>query len=399
MMSKAKSAAGGKSPALAGLQALIQKHTKKVPVVGVTGTMPHIPTGVCQIDTLIGGELTEDKKGMICPGLPRGRLIEVFGAESSGKTTLALKFVSMVQKAGGSVLYLDYEHAIQNAYAKAVGVDLDNLLRYEPDTLEEGVKMIAAACVSKADLVIVDSVAAMIPMAEIDRSPDEAAKVGALASALSRLLPKIVKYCAQSGTTVVFVNQTRSLISANSHSGEDNTSGGKALKFYASLRLKTTRIRSDFVEVKDTVTLKKKKQPYGNLVQIKSVKNKIVGHQGHTAEIFIRYGFGVDEYLSLIESAIPRKIIQQNSSAYVYGTETFKGKERVRKFLIDNPKAYDEIRQKVVKSLLAEAPDASAAVDGEDISSTFEDGLSDDDLFSGQESLTEETVMAEVEQS
>lgn len=397
MMSKKNPSA--KNPALAGLQALIKKHTEKSPVLGITGTMPHIPTGIVQIDTLIGGELTEDKKGLICPGLPRGRLIELYGAESSGKTTLALKFVSMVQRQGGSVLYLDYEHAIQNAYAKAVGVDLDNLLRYEPDTLEQGVQMIGAACVNKIDLVIVDSVAAMIPKAEIDRSPDEAAKVGALASAMSRLLPKIVKYCAQSGTTVVFINQIRSLISTTSHAGDDNTSGGKALKFYASLRMKTTRIRSDFVEVKDTVTLKKKKQPYGNLVQIKSVKNKIVGHQGHTAEIFIRYGTGVDEYLSLIESAIPRKIITQSASSYTYGTETFKGKERVRKFLMENPKAFEEIRQKVVKSLLAETPDATAVVDGEEISSTFEEGLSDDDLFGGTETLTEETVMAEVEGS
>jgi len=408
-LAKVPTAAAVKSSsALAGLAGLILKATQQQSIGYRSGTMPHLPTGIIQIDTLIGGELVEDKKSMVCPGLPKGRIIEVYGAESSGKTTLGLKFISVLQKSGGSALFLDYEHALHHGYAKATGVDFspDKLLLYQPNTFEEGIKMLYLACAQKVDLVVIDSVSAMVPASELEKKVDDPAKIGALASTMSKYLPKMVKWLDQSGTTLVFINQTRALISTNSYAssggGEDNTSGGKALKFFCSIRLKTTRIRSDFVEKKDTVTLKKKRTPYGNLVQVKAVKNKIAGHQGHTSEIFIRYGSGVDEYLSLIESALPRSIISKSGGNYAYGSNKFVGKEKVRRFLIDNPKAYEEIRDRVMKAIVAEAPEplqGDDEIEDDDIISDMRKNVGDDDMVDDSEDASVEETLAEIEAS
>jgi recombination protein RecA len=363
----------------------IAKITGQKPIGGEIVTFPHIPSGIVTIDNLLGGSLLPDGSGMVCPGYARGRVIEVFGAESSGKTTLALGAVCATQKIGGVSVYLDFENAIHHGYAKQIGVRFNttDTLLYAPDNLEEGYKMLYLAVKNGVDLVVVDSVAAMVPKSELDKKLDEEARIGALARAMSQNLSKMVQWLKDSPTCVMLINQTRSLIKAGSHAGEDdNTAGGKAVKFYASHRLKLTRTRSDFIERKDPVTLKKKRIPYGNVVAVKVCKNKLDGKQGHSAEIFIRYGYGIDEFHSLIEAAIPRSIIKKEGSSYDLNGDRFLGKEKLRQYLIDNVKATADLRAKVQAALLSEAPQAiQGAVEDEDILSdtTASDDVEDDD--------------------
>ena len=230
--------------------------------------------------------------------------------------------------------------------------------------------------------MVIDSVAAMVPKAELEKKLDDAAAIGILARSMSSVLPKMTQWLKGSPTTVIFINQVRANISKSSHGPtDDNTAGGKAVKFYASLRLKLTRIKSDIIEKVDPITLQKRKFPYGNVVQVKAVKNKMDGKQGHTGEIFIRYGSGVDEYLSLVEAAVPRKIVIKRGSAYDFAGESFKGREKLRSYLINNPKAFEQLRDDVVKTLLLEAPTAVTEVDEEDIVSDMRRELDDDTLF------------------
>lgn len=406
-MTKAAAAKDNRSKLASDTIALIEKITGQKPVGAHTGTFPHIPSNIVQIDNLLGGSPTESGDGMVCPGYARGRIIEVYGAESSGKTTLSLGAIVSVQKAGGLAMFLDFENALHHGYAKSIGVNFnkDRCLYYAPDNLEEGYKMLYIAIKQGLDLVVVDSVAAMVPKAELEKKLDDEARIGALARAMSQNMAKMVQWLKDSPTCVMLLNQTRSLISKSSHGGEDdNTAGGKAVKFYATHRLKLTRIRSDFVEKPDPVTLKKKRIPYGNVVQVKVVKNKLDGKQGHNAEVFIRYGYGIDEFHSLIESAIPRKLITKSGATYNFNGEKFTGKERLRKYLVDNPKAAADLRAKVSKALLSEAPAAVAAeeIDDSDIVSDLRAELGDDDLAEGEGGVDEQAidaVMTELEVS
>lgn len=381
--------------------AFIEKATGQKPLGAHTGTFPHIPSGSGTINILIGGTPLADGKGFTCPGYPRQRLVEVYGAESSGKTTATLAAIVAVQKAGGVAMFLDYENALHHGYAKAIGVsfDKDKLMYYTPNTLEEGFKMIYIATRLGVELIVVDSVSAMVPKSELEKDLKDPAKIGALAAAMSTNLPKMVQWLKGSKTSVIFINQMRSLIQAGAKD-TDNTSGGKAVKFYASARLKLTRIRSDFLERKDPVTLKKKRIPYGNLVQIKCVKNKMDGKQGATGEVFIRYGVGIDEYMTVMEGAIPRKIIVQQKAKYTYGSETITGREQFRKWLMANPKQYAEIQKKLAEALLAATPEPLSGddeINDDDILSDMTKEMGDDQLFdSDTEENPEEMVMDEL---
>jgi len=396
---KKKKAPAGKATAaspvkpnktLAGLVGLVSKATKGklAPLEIKRGQLAHLPSSIVQIDTIIGGELTRDKKEMKCPGFPKGRIIEIYGAESSGKTTLALQLALAVQRAGGRVLFLDYEHALDIEYAEAIGIDFESgtFEVFQPETFEDGIKIMLLACHEKVDLIVTDSVAAMIPASELEKKVDDPQKIGILASTMSKYLPRLNMRLEQSGTTCVFINQTRAAISTGGGRApaEDNTSGGKALKFYCYLRLKTTRIKSETVEKIDPDTGKKRKFPYGNVTQVKVVKNKVSGTQGYTTEVFIRFGTGVDQYMSLIESAAPRKIVVKSGSNYTFAGQTFKGKERLRKYLIGNPKLTEDLRLKVMQAIIDEKSLKGIAeeeeIEDEDIISDLrEDGEDDDD--------------------
>jgi len=383
---------------MAQTRAFIKKATDQDPVGNRSGSWPHLPSGAIAVDSLIGGTPLIDGGGLVCPGYPRGRLVEIYGDDSTGKTTLALAAAVQAQRARQGVLYLDYENAIHHGYARSIGVNFEEsyLSLYSPTTLEEGMKMMYLAIRQGIGLVVIDSVAAMLPKAELEKNLNDPAAIGFLARAMSSVLPKMTQWLKEQPAVVIFINQVRANISKSSYGpGDDNTAGGKAVKFYASLRLKLTRIKSEFIEKVDPITLQKKKIPFGNVVQVKAVKNRMDGKQGHTCEIFIRYGSGVDEYLSLVEAAVPRKLVTKRGSAYDFEGESFKGRDKLRSFLVNNPKAFEKLRDTVMQALLSESPTAVAEVNDDDIVSDMRQELDDDTLFDESADPAPEEVVSE----
>lgn len=347
-------------------QAVILKKMGTKPDAGTRVTYDFVPSGSTLIDDVIGGSLSIDNKTPVCPGYPRRRLTEVFGDEASGKTTAALQAIAEVQKQGGWALYLDFEHAVDHGYARKIGVSYDpkKLLMYQPQTLEQGFEYMYIAIMAGVDLVIVDSVAAMTPAKEVNAKMDDEAQIGLQARALSRQLPKLTNAwlhdpSAQArnpkGTAVVFINQTRSKITKGGGGDNTNTSGGKALKFYVSLRLKFTRIRSEAVKKKDKFTGKETSAPFGNHTQVRVVKNRMDGKAGHTTDIFIRFGVGIDEFYSLIEAAVVNKIVKKETGGWhtLPNGERFQGREKLRTHLKEHPKAFAEMRAEVLRLVAA----------------------------------------------
>jgi len=355
--------------------AAILKSTKKRPVEKHKGALPSVPSGSFVIDDLIGGGLASDGKP-VCPGYPRRRVTEIFGAESSGKTTAALEAIAEVQKRGEVAMFLDFEHALHHEYAEKVGVKFDNktLMVIEPDNLEEGIKMIYIGIMTGVSLIVVDSVASMVTKDEMEKNIDKASMIGDRARAFAKFLPRIVVWLTKEisenpqGTALVFINQTRALIGNTGYGGgEDNTTGGKALKFFAYLRLRFTRIRSDVWKKKDRITGKEKSYPYGNHTQVKIIKSKIDGKQGYTADIFIRFGLGIDDLHSLIEGGINNKLISKNGPSLGLNGQTYRGKEALRTFLSKDEKTTQELRKKLLEALKVEIAPPDEDVDDEDI--------------------------------
>jgi recombination protein RecA len=371
---------------LAKARKTILKATKQKPLQPSEKPLGFVSTGSFPVDMLIGGTPTKDGKGLVCPGFPRRRIIELYGPESSGKTTLLIAAMVQAQKAGGTAMFIDFEHSLDHNYAKALGLsyDEDQLLVYQPDSMEEGFKMMFVAIAAGIDIVGVDSVAAMVPKDEMVKGFDDAAKIGIVARLFSSVLPKFVAWLQKyprlpddkdavdpdhPGTTLVFVNQIRALISTGggSYGGDsENTSGGKALKFFAYLRLRMARIKSEFVERKDQITGKKRRFPYGNLTNVKVVKSKLDAKQGHSTQMFIRYGVGIDDYISIIETGVVQKVISKKGSYYFLRDQKFQGKEKFRQFLLDNPKVYEALRQKLAQAANFSALDTGFELDDED---------------------------------
>ncbi len=348
--------------------AAIEKATKIKPFDAPLTTLPHVSTGSSTLDILIGGTLAGDGKPL-CPGFPRRRITEVYGPESSGKTTLLLSSIARLQRAGGCALFVDFEHHISKKYAIDIGVQWDNptFRVVQPRTLEEGLKMIYLALVAGVDLVGVDSVAAMIPKAEMAKKFDDPVKIGAMAAAFSNVLPKFgvwfddfpqnngLKIQGHPGTAVVLLNQTRAMISTSGggHGDQENTSGGKAMKFYSTLRIRLSRIKSETIKRKDTMSGREVNVPYGNLTHVKIVKSKLDGKQGATAQLFIRYGFGIDDYFSIIEAGVANKLIKKDGAWISLNGERYQGRDKLRKHLIANPKAFEDIKQKIMSIVIA----------------------------------------------
>jgi recombination protein RecA len=386
--------------------AVILKVTGQKTLKPSYSTMPHVPSGSTLINLLIGGSPAVDGNGCVCPGYPRKHITEIYGPESSGKTTTALAAIADCQRSGGVAMFLDFEHALHHGYAKTIGVDFseDKFLYYQPDTMEEGLKMLYVGVKTGVDLIVIDSVAAMVPKTELDKKIDEVAKLGALAKAMSELMPKMVIWLTKPiedapehpGTAVIFLNQIRAAINTGGYGGggdNENTSGGKAIKFYAYLRLRISRIRSDFVEKNDPFTGKKKRIPIGNLVQVKVVKNKADGKQGHGGEVFIRYGYGLDDYLSLIEAGCTRRIIGKSGASLDYNGERFVGKEKFRAFLMSNDTAREDIKAKIYASILDSVPKVAVIDDEDAIMSDMRSDLGDDDVLDNETDAAEESVL------
>ncbi|HEV2782982.1 MAG TPA: recombinase RecA [Actinophytocola sp.] len=304
-----------------------------------------IPTGSIALDVALG-----------IGGLPRGRIVEIYGPESSGKTSLALHAVANAQRAGGIAAFIDAEHALDPDYAKALGVDTDALLVSQPDTGEQALEIADMLIRSGAlDVLVIDSVAALVPRAEIEGEMGDN-HVGLQARLMSQALRKIAGALNTSGTTAIFINQLREKIGVMFGSPE-TTTGGKALKFYASVRLDVRRIE----------TLKDGGEAVGNRTRVKVVKNKCAP-PFKQAEFDILYGHGVSREGSLIDMGVEQGILRKSGAWYTYeGDQLGQGKENARKFLRDNPDVGNEIEKRIKEKLgigpKLDADDKPAPVD------------------------------------
>ena len=288
-----------------------------------------IPTGSTALDIALG-----------VGGLPRGRIVEIYGPESSGKTTVALHAVASAQRAGGNAAFIDAEHALDPVYAKALGVDTDNLLVSQPDTGEQALEITDMLIRSGGlDIIVVDSVAALVPKAEIEGEMGDS-HVGLQARLMSQALRKITGALSSTGTTAIFINQLREKIGVFFGSPE-TTTGGKALKFYASVR----------IDVRRTQTLKDGDQPVGNRTKAKVVKNKMAP-PFKQAEFDILYGQGISREGGLLDLGVDNGVIRKSGAWYTYGSDQLgQGKENARTFLKDNPELAEEIENKILAVL------------------------------------------------
>jgi recombination protein RecA len=288
-----------------------------------------IPSGSIALDVALG-----------IGGLPRGRVVEIFGPESSGKTTVALHAVANAQRAGGIAAFIDAEHALDPEYAKRLGVDTDGLLVSQPDTGEQALEIADMLIRSGAlDVIVIDSVAALVPRAEIEGEMGDS-HVGLQARLMSQAMRKITGALSQSQTTAIFINQLREKIGVMFGSPE-TTTGGRALKFYASIRLDVRRIE----------TLKDGSEPVGNRTRVKVVKNKVAA-PFKQAEFDILYGYGISREGGLIDVGVEQGFVRKSGAWYTYeGDQLGQGKENARTFLKDNPDLADEIEKRIKEKL------------------------------------------------
>ena len=323
----------GRAKALEAVMAKIDKDYGKGAIMRLgdkeTVKTEVISTGAIALDAALG-----------IGGLPRGRVIEIYGPESSGKTTVALHAVANVQKAGGIAAFIDAEHALDPVYAAKLGVDTDALLVSQPDTGEQALEIMDMLVGSGAvDIVVVDSVAALVPRAEIDGDMGDS-HVGLQARLMSQALRKITGRLASTGTTAIFINQLREKIGVFFGSPE-TTTGGKALKFYASVRIDIRRIE----------TLKDGANPIGNKTRAKIVKNKMAP-PFKQAEFDSLYGEGISVEGGILDLAVEHDIVKKSGAWFTYdGEQLGQGRENVRKLLKDNPELTEELQYKVLVKL------------------------------------------------
>lgn len=311
-----------------------------------------IPTGALSLDIALG-----------IGGIPRGRIIEVFGPESSGKTTLALHVIAEAQKMGGEAAFIDAEHALDPVYAKHLGVDIDNLIVSQPDTGEQALEIAEALVRSGAlDIIVVDSVAALVPKAEIDGDMGDA-HVGLQARLMSQALRKLAGVINKSKCVIVFINQLREKVGVM-FGNPETTPGGRALKFYASVRLDIRRIEA----------IKQEGEVVGNRTRVKVVKNK-VAPPFREAEFDIIYGKGISKEGNLLDIAVNLDIIEKSGSWFSYnGDRIGQGRENAKSYLMDNPKIAEEVEKKI----------------RDNYATAFEKSLGDEEVDPEQEAEPEE---------
>jgi recombination protein RecA len=311
--------------------------------------VPAISTGSLGLDLALG-----------VGGVPRGRVVEIFGPESSGKTTLALHIIAEAQRAGGKAAFIDAEHAMDSAYSRRIGVNIDELLVSQPDNGEQALEITELLIRSGAlDIVVVDSVAALTPRAEIEGEMGDA-HVGLQARLMSQALRKLAGTISKTQTTAVFINQLREKVGVM-FGNPEVTPGGRALKFYASVRLDIRRIE----------TLKEGTEAVGNRVRVRVVKNK-VAPPFKEAEFDIMYGLGISVEGDVLDLAVNNKIVQKSGAWFSYGDQRLgQGRENVRQFLRDNPELVQQLRREVIQAINPEwdpsrkaAADESGAADG-----------------------------------
>ena len=301
-------------------------------------TVESIPTGSLTLDMALG-----------IGGVPKGRIIEIYGPESSGKTTLALHIVAEAQKLGGEVAFIDAEHALDPAYAKALGVDTDSMLISQPDNGEQGLEICEALVRSGAiDVVVVDSVAALTPRAEIEGDMGDA-HVGLLARLMSQALRKLAGSIAKTNCIVIFINQLREKVGVM-YGNPEVTTGGRALKFYSSVRIESIKVGGQLV---------------GNRTRAKIVKNK-VAPPFREAEFEIVYGTGISKWSELVDLAVKLDIIQKSGSWFSMGeTRIGQGKDAAKQYLMDNPDVAEQVETQIranAEVLMGKAPKVETPV-------------------------------------
>ena len=280
-----------------------------------------IPTGALSLDLALG-----------IGGLPRGRIVEIFGPESSGKTTMALQVIAQAQKAGGAAAFIDAEHALDASYGRKLGVDVDNLLVSQPDYGEQALEIAGALIGSGGvDVVVVDSVAALVPKAELDGEMGDS-HMGLHARLMSQALRKLTGTVARTNTLLVFINQVREKIGVV-FGNPETTTGGRALKFYSSVR----------VEVRRMGAIKDGEKVVGNRTKVKIVKNKVAA-PFREAEVDILYGVGISREGDLLDLGVTREVVEKSGSWYSFGGERIgQGRETARAFLVENPAVADRL--------------------------------------------------------
>src|SRR5437868_8221484 len=296
---------------------------------GAIAPMESISTGSISIDYALG-----------IGGLPRGRVIEIYGPESSGKTTLAVQVIAEAQKAGGMAAFVDAEHALDAKYAQKLGIDLENLLVSQPDNGEQALEIVEVLIRSGGvDVVVVDSVAALVPKAEIEGEMGEA-QMGLQARLMSQALRKLTGVVSKSKTCLIFINQLREKIGVM-FGNPETTTGGRALKFYSSVRIDIRRIGA----------IKDGEQVVGGRTRVKVVKNK-VAPPFREAEFDVMYGEGISREGDLLDLAVDRKIVDKSGTWFAFSGERLgQGRENVKQFLKDNPAVFKSLEEKVRKEL------------------------------------------------
>jgi len=320
-----------------------------------------IPTGSLQLDFALG-----------VGGLPKGRIVEIYGPESSGKTTVALHCIAQAQKAGGTAAFIDAEHALDPVYASKLGVDIDELYVSQPDNGEQALDICEALVRSGAiDIVVVDSVAALVPKAEIEGDMGDS-HVGLQARLMSQALRKLTGVISKTNAIVIFINQLREKVGVM-YGNPETTTGGKALKFYASVR----------IDIRKSEAIKEGKEVVGNRTKIKIVKNK-VAPPFRTCVVDMLYGEGISREGELLDMAVEQDIVKKSGSFYSYNGERIgQGRDNARQYFKDHPEAYDAVEAKIREAFAGGAidtslePQAPVSLDEED---DDEDALDDEEF-------------------
>ncbi|MCA9347294.1 recombinase RecA [Candidatus Saccharibacteria bacterium] len=318
----------GKSQALSLAMDQIEKQFGKGAIMKMDGSykldVETIPTGSLSLDLALGG------------GVPKGRIIEIYGPESSGKTTLSLHVVAEVQKSGGTAAFVDAEHALDPSYAEKIGVKLDTLLVSQPDNGEQALEIVETLVRSNAvDIIVVDSVAALVPQAEIEGDMGDA-HMGLQARLMSQALRKLTGVINKSKTTVIFLNQLRMKIGVM-FGNPETTTGGNALKFYASVRM----------DIRRTSQIKSGEDVIGNRTRVKVVKNKIAP-PFREAEFDIMYNHGISREGDVLDLATEKGLVEKAGAWFSYnGEKISQGREAAKQYLIDNPKVLEELDSKI----------------------------------------------------
>lgn len=367
-----------------------------------TESVPHLPSGSLVIDYLIGGK--PNSLGVSpCPGIPMGRIMNLYGHESSGKTTMALTIAAQTIKDGGTVCYIDWENEIVPAYAKALGVpvaDQDKFLLVQPETLEEGLAVLWTMATAGVSLIVLDSVGAGVPKALFEKSIKETGdqgRVGANAAAWSQFLPKLRNRIQKTRSTIIGISQIRDSINTMGYGDTFTVQGGKAWKFYSALRMKLQKIKTEKSTEYSVISNKTEDVVIGVVVKAKLDKCKVAPSQGNEEKFYIRFGEGIDDLRSMLEIAVSYKLIDKSGSWLEWrrpdGEEPVRlqGMEKMRSFFLKEPSLARMLHDQIKPHMAANGGDADDDddVDLSDAEESAEDAALDEDIKSIIEGISE----------